>query len=109
MSNLPPRKSQQRQWAHAPAGQLTIVTLGILLLGGALNRSALAQIVAGQPAINRGFPKEQVVAMHAAVNLQIPPAKSGGGRAVSEQSSTVNSDQGPGGGAIGPGPGCNLF
>jgi len=109
MSNLPPRKSQQRQWAHAPSGRLTIVTLGILLLGGALNRSALAQIAAGQPAVNRGFPEEQVVSMHTVLRRPTPTAPTEVRRNTSEESNSFNSDQGPGPNPQGPGPGCNLF
>jgi hypothetical protein len=91
--NLPQGKPHRTPRAHASAGRLTIATLGILLLGGLLNRSASAQ----------------VVSMHAAVKRAVPQAQTALERASSQELSTINSAQGPGGSAIGPGPGCNLF
>ena len=99
MLNLPPRKPHKTARAYARAGLRTIATLGILLLGGFLNRSASAQVVSTRA----------VVAMHAAVKRPVPQAQTVLQRPTSAASSTINSAQGPGGSAIGPGPGCNLF
>jgi hypothetical protein len=84
--NLPQGKSHRTPPEHALAGRLTVATLSILLLGGVLNRSASAQ----------------VVSMHTAVKRAVPQAQTTLERATSE-ASTINSAQGPGGSAIGPG------
>ena len=87
------RKPHIAALTHAPAGRLALAIIGTLFLGGALSRSAFAQ----------------VASMHAAVKRSVPEVQTALERAVSTQTSDINSAQGPGGGAIGPGPGCNLF
>jgi hypothetical protein len=115
--NVTRRKPHNTPRAHVPAGRPTIATIGILVLGGVLSRSALAQVAAVQAEAERAFPADQVVAMHAAVKRPVPEAQTAVERGAllgvpgiaATEPSTFNSDQGPGPGAIGPGPGCNLF
>lgn len=115
--NVTGRKPHNTPRVHAHA-RPTIATIGILVLGGVLSHSALAQVAATRVEARRAFSKDQVVAMHAAVKRQVPgDAQTALERAVSlellraaaAESNTFNSDQGPGPGPIGPGPGCNLF
>ena len=94
---------------HSPAVKLTFASFGFVLLAGILGHPALAQVAATQAMVNRGMPKEQVAALHAALKRPRPTAATEIDQTATTESSTFNTDQGPGPGPIGPGPGCNLF
>jgi hypothetical protein len=83
-------------------GAILATTVGLMLRANV----ALAQ---DNRSAGGGIDRAQVVAMHAAVKRPVPQAQTDLERPASAESSTFNSDQGPGPGAIGPGPGCNLF
>ena len=69
--NVTGRKPHNTPRVHAHA-RPTIATIGILVLGGVLSHSALAQVAATRVEARRAFSKDQVVAMHAAVKRQVP-------------------------------------
>ena len=86
-------------------GAILATTVGLMFMANV----ALAQ---DNSSAGGGSDRAQVVAMHAAVKRPRPQAQTALEQptsAESSTSSTFNSDQGPGPGAIGPGPGCDLF
>ena len=94
---------------HSPAVRLTIAASGFVLLAGILGHPVLAQVAATRALVNRGMPEEQVTAMHAVLKRPRPTAGREIDQTATTESSTFNTDQGPGPGPIGPGAGCNLF
>src|ERR1700722_5286884 len=83
------------------------VTLSSLFFGSLVGSLAMAEVA---PLTREPLPSE-AMAMH--VQLKRAAAKPATtlepAVALAATASTVNSAQGPGGGAIGPGPGCDLF
>jgi hypothetical protein len=104
--DVPQGKPHDPPRARASAGWLILAATGIVLLGGILSHSDLAQ---AQATAKRGVPEDQVVAMHAALKRPRPTAPAAADRTALDESDTFNSDQGPGPGPIGPGPGCDVF
>ena len=117
MSNTTQTKPYGTPRAHSPALWLTLTAIGIVLQAGILSHSALAQVpqsAAAQAAAMRaiargGMSEDQVVAMHAVLKHATPAKPTEADRSATAESDSFNSDQGPGAGPIGPGPGCNLF
>ena len=83
------------------------VTLSSLFLGSLVASLAMAEVAP----LTREPLSPEAMAMHVqAKRLVAKPATTlEPAVALAATASTVNSEQGPGGGAIGPGPGCNLF
>lgn len=69
----------------------------------------MAQVATAQASVNRRMPEERVVAIHVVLKRSKPTAATEIDQTATTDSSTFNTDQGPGAGPIGPGPGCNLF
>jgi hypothetical protein len=105
----PPQRPPDTSASHASAGWLVLAAIGMVLLGGVLTHSDLAQTAALQATAKRAVPEEQVVAMHAVLKRPRPTAPAEVDRTALDESDTFNSDQGPGPGPIGPGPGCDVF
>jgi hypothetical protein len=105
-NNVAQEKPHNPPRAQTSAGWLILAAIGIVLLGGILSHSDLAQ---AQANAKRGVPEDQVVAMHAALKRPRPTAPTAVDRTALDESDTFNSDQGPGPGPIGPGPGCDVF
>jgi hypothetical protein len=109
MLNVTQRKPHNKPRAHAPAGWLTLAAIGAVLVGGVLSHSRLAQVAAAQTVAKQAIPEDQVVAMHAVLKRPRPSAPAAIERAASAEPHSFNTDQGPGAGPIGPGPGCDVF
>ena len=93
----------------SPAVKLTISASAFVLLAGIFGHPVMAQVAAAQALVNRGMPEEQVAAMHAVLKRPRPTAATEIDHTTTIESSTFNTDQGPGPGPLGPGAGCNLF
>ena len=113
MLSVPEARPHNTSRSHAFAGWLVPAAIGIVLLGGILTHSDLAQTAAAQAVAKRAVPEDQVVAMHAVLKRPRPTAPAEVDRTALDDSDTFNSDQGPGPGPgpgpIGPGPGCDVF
>src|ERR1700722_11982691 len=98
-------EASQRGEIHA-AGRIAVM-LGGVLLGGLAGTLAMAQ---GTLSTKAPISPE-AMAMHVQAKRAVaqPVTTLEPAVALATTASTVNSAQGPGGGAIGPGPGCDLF
>src|ERR1700722_11405394 len=98
-------EASQRGEIHA-AGRIAVM-LGGVLLGGLAGTLAMAQ---GTLSTKAPISPE-AMAMHVQTKRAVaqPVTTLEPAVALATTASTVNSAQGPGGGPIGPGPGCNLF
>lgn len=67
MLNVVQRKLNNTRRAAAGAGRLTIVAIGIALLGGILSHSDSARTAAAQTVAKRAVLEDRVLAMHAAL------------------------------------------
>src|SRR5712675_1806093 len=100
------RKASNANWS-------SIAALIVLVVGGLLPHPASAQPSAQAPTPTRGKPSlpPYILAMHARAKRPVPavPTSLEDATTAALAPTTFNSDQGHGPGAIGPGPGCNLF
>ena len=109
------RKSSQRVSSYFPAGRLSIAALAILSAGGLLSKSAAAQDstqTLKTPSLVKQPLSPEVLALHARAKrpvAKVPANLEVAATTLAAGPTNVNTEQGPGGGAIGPGPGCNLF
>src|ERR1700722_3737178 len=104
------RKSSQLASPYTSASRLSIAALAILAVGGLLSNSAAAQdstqtlktpILVKQPL------SPEVLALHARAKrpvAKVPTNLEVAATAFAAGTTNVNTEQGPGGGAIGPGP-----
>ena len=83
------------------------VTLSSLILGSLIASLAMAEVAP----LTREPLSPEAMAMHVQAKRSVatPATTLEPAVALAATASTVNSAQGPGGGAIGPGPGCDLF
>src|ERR1700723_143395 len=110
------RKSSQLASAYTSANRLSIAALVILGVGGLLSNSAACQD-STQTLKTPIFVKQplspEILALHARAKRPVATAPTtnleGAATTLAAVPANVNTEQGPGGGAIGPGPGCNLF
>jgi hypothetical protein len=101
----PEPETLQRGGIHA-AGRITLM-LGGLILGGFAGTLAIAQgTLSAKVPIS---PEAMAIHVQAKRPVAQPVTTLEPAVALAATASTVNSAQGPGGGAIGPGPGCDLF
>jgi hypothetical protein len=101
----PEPETLQRGGIHA-AGRITVM-LGGLILGGFAGTLAIAQgTLSAKAPIS---PEAMAIHVQAKRPVAQPVTTLEPAVALAATASTVNSAQGPGGGAIGPGPGCDLF
>src|ERR1700722_2332524 len=98
-------EASQRGEIHA-AGRIAVM-LGGVLLGGLVASLAMAEVAP----LTREPLSSEAMAMHVQLKRSVatPATTLEPAVALATTASTVNSAQGPGGGAIGPGPGCDLF
>jgi hypothetical protein len=101
------RASASTTRLHFFTNSRTLVTLSSLILGSLVAPLAMAQVtpLAKEPI------SPEAMAMHLRAKRPVAGPAATLEPAVSSEavSSIFNSEQGPGPGAIGPGPGCNLF
>src|ERR1700731_181402 len=110
------RKGSQPVSSYSPAGRLSIAALAILSVVGLLSNSATAQASPQSPVTGIRVKQPlspEILAMHARAKRPVATAPTtnleGAATTFAAVPANVNTEQGPGGGAIGPGPGCNLF
>jgi len=109
-------KSSQPVSSYSAASRLCIAALAILSVGGLLSQSVAAQ-TSPQAPVTRIRTKQplspEILALHARVKRPVATAPTTSlevaATTLAAETTNVNTEQGPGGGAIGPGPGCNLF
>ena len=109
-------KSSQPVSSYSAASRISIAALAILSVGGLLSQSVAAQ-TSPQAPVTRIRTKQplspEILALHARVKRPVATAPTTSlevaATALAAGTTNVNTEQGPGGGAIGPGPGCNLF
>jgi hypothetical protein len=109
-------KSSQPVSSYSPASRLSIAALTILSVGGLLSQSVAGQASPQAPVtpIRTKQPlSPEILAIHARAKRPVATAPTASLELATTTTAlpptNVNSEQGPGGGAIGPGPGCNLF
>jgi len=108
------RKASNGISSSSPANLQIIATLSVLCVSGLFTHSAAGQ-TSPQPVAARARVKPtlspEMIAIHARAKRSVAPATPSLELAAATAlvSTTFNSDQGPGSGPIGPGPGCNLL
>src|SRR5580700_9248095 len=115
LSRMFGRKGSHPVSPYSPPSMLSIAALVILGVGGLLSNSAAAQD-STQTLKTPVFVKQplspEILALHARVKrpvAKVPANLEVAATTLAAGTTNVNTEQGPGGGAIGPGPGCNLF
>src|SRR5216684_6083536 len=104
------RKGSQPASSYSPASRLFIAALVILGVSGLLSNSAAAQDspqTLKTPVLVKQPLSPEILAMHARAKRPVATAPTGLELTATTAlaPTDVNSEQGPGGGAIGPGPG----
>lgn len=105
---------------HAPRVWVTAAAIIVASLIGTVSQPGFAQVAPAQSgraaaastarALARGWMTEdQVIAKHATLKRTLTTVTTTDSSLAAAESSTSNTDQGPGAGPIGPGQGCDLF
>jgi hypothetical protein len=104
--SLSGRKVSEGASGYRPASRSAITAIAILCVANLLTHSAVAQVSSHTRVLS-----PEVLAMHGRARRPVASAPTGldVAAALTANSTTFNSDQGPGPGPIGPGSGCNLF
>ncbi len=101
--------SKAKPWFHLLANHSAVAAMNLLCVSALLSYSAVAQTSA-QPLANQTSVQPlspDIMALHARAKRSKPQQVVLD--SVADSRSTINSNQGPGFGPIGPGAGCNLF
>jgi hypothetical protein len=98
--------NQPMPWREFFASSRIVVTLSSALLGSVGTPLVMAQ---GTPSVKAPISPEAMALHVQAKRTAAAPATTLEPAVALAGSTTINSDQGPGPGAIGPGPGCDLF